>query len=91
MVLSLGRIYIVMLIIHLYVKRVHADGLSHFTEASNDSSDTRCMLELYKASQVSISENELILDSIGSWSGRLLKQQLSSSAEQRTPLLREVK
>jgi len=66
---------------------VSADGLSH---VSTDLSDTRSLLELYKASQVSTSDNELILDSIGSWSGHLLKQQLKSSEGQRTPLLTEV-
>ncbi|XP_044967666.1 acyclic sesquiterpene synthase-like isoform X1 [Hordeum vulgare subsp. vulgare] len=66
---------------------VSADGLSHI---STDLSDTRSLLELYKASQVSTSDDELILDSIGSWSGHLLKQQLTSTEAQRAPLLREV-
>ncbi|VAH35765.1 unnamed protein product [Triticum turgidum subsp. durum] len=66
---------------------VSADGLSHI---STDLSDTRSLLELYKASQVSTSDDELILDIIGSWSGHLLRQQLKSSEAQRTPLLREV-
>lgn len=70
---------------------VSSDDLSHITEASSDLSGTRSLLELYKASQVSISEDELVLDSIGTWSGRLLEEQLSSRALQSTPLLREVK
>uniref|UniRef100_A0ACD5V287 Uncharacterized protein n=1 Tax=Avena sativa TaxID=4498 RepID=A0ACD5V287_AVESA len=69
---------------------VSSDDLSHIAEASSDLHAIRSLLELYKASQVSISEDELILDSIGTWSGRLLEEQLSSSASQRTPLLREV-
>ncbi|KAM3369619.1 hypothetical protein ACQJBY_017491 [Aegilops geniculata] len=70
---------------------VSSDGLSHLTEASVHLNDTRSLLELYKVSQVSISKDELILDSIGSWSGRLLKEQLrSSKAQKTTPLLREV-
>ncbi|KAM3389179.1 hypothetical protein ACQJBY_011375 [Aegilops geniculata] len=70
---------------------VSSDSLSHLTEASVHQNDTRSLLELYKVSQVSISKDELILDSIGSWSGRLLKEQLRSSKAQRTtPLLREV-
>lgn len=44
---------------------VSSDGLSHVTEASVDLHDTRSLLELYKASQVSTSKDELILDSIG--------------------------
>ncbi|KAM3389183.1 hypothetical protein ACQJBY_011376 [Aegilops geniculata] len=66
---------------------VSPDGLSHI---STDLSDTRSLLELYKASQVSTSDDELILDIIGSWSGQLLREQLKSSEAQRTPLLREV-
>uniref|UniRef100_A0ACD5UEP4 Uncharacterized protein n=3 Tax=Avena sativa TaxID=4498 RepID=A0ACD5UEP4_AVESA len=69
---------------------VSSDDLSHIAEASSGLNGIRSLLELYKASQVSISEDELILDSIGTWSGRLLEEQLSSSATQRTPLLREV-
>jgi len=69
---------------------MYADGLSHVTEASIELSDTRSLLEVYKASQVSSSEEELILDSIRSWSGRLLKEQLSSSEAQINPLRREV-
>ncbi|VAH35758.1 unnamed protein product [Triticum turgidum subsp. durum] len=70
---------------------VSSDSLSHLTEASVHLNDTRSLLELYKVSQVSTSKDELILDSIGSWSGRLLKEQLRSSKAQRTtPLLREV-
>ncbi|OEL22662.1 Ent-pimara-8(14),15-diene synthase [Dichanthelium oligosanthes] len=38
--------------------------------------DTVALLELYKASQVQILEEELILENIGSWSAELLKQQL---------------
>uniref|UniRef100_A0ACD5UVH6 Uncharacterized protein n=1 Tax=Avena sativa TaxID=4498 RepID=A0ACD5UVH6_AVESA len=67
-----------------------SDDLSHIEESSSAMNGTRSLLELYKASQVSISEDELILDSIRTWSGRLLEEQLSSSASQRTPLLREV-
>ncbi|XP_044967660.1 acyclic sesquiterpene synthase-like isoform X1 [Hordeum vulgare subsp. vulgare] len=70
---------------------VSSDGLSHLTEASVDLNDTRSLLELYKVSQLSTSKDELILDIIGFWSGRLLKEQLSSSKAQRTPLLREVR
>ncbi|VAH51051.1 unnamed protein product [Triticum turgidum subsp. durum] len=70
---------------------VSSDSLSHLTEASVHLNDTRSLLELYKVSQVSTSKDELILDSIGSWSGRLLKEQLRSSKAQRTTtLLREV-
>ncbi|CAM0902728.1 unnamed protein product [Alopecurus aequalis] len=69
---------------------VSSDDLSHIAEASSDLNGTRSLLELYKASQVSISEDELMLDMIGSWSGRLLKEELISGAAQKTPLLREV-
>jgi len=62
-----------------------ADGLARF---SNESSfhasiqghlnDTEALLELLKASHVQISEEELVLESIGSWSSELLEQQLRS-------------
>ncbi|WVZ87068.1 hypothetical protein U9M48_033763 [Paspalum notatum var. saurae] len=77
---------------------VSSDVLYHVAEAFglHDSlegylSDTRTLLELYKASKFSISGDESILDSISSWSGILLKEQLrSGSALQRTPLFTEV-
>lgn len=71
--------------------------LSHVAEASTfrDSlqgylNDTKSTLELYKASKVSIAENELILDNIGSWSGSLLKEKLCSNGVQRTPVFQEM-
>ncbi|KAK3143742.1 hypothetical protein QOZ80_4AG0304370 [Eleusine coracana subsp. coracana] len=76
---------------------VSSKDLSHVAEASGFYnslhgylSDTRSLLELHKASEVSIYEDELILYCIGSWSGCLLKEQLTSSALKRTPLLEEV-
>ncbi|RLM65650.1 acyclic sesquiterpene synthase-like isoform X2 [Panicum miliaceum] len=76
---------------------VSADELYHVAEASGfhpslegSLNDTRSLLELHKASKVSISEDESILDSIGSWSGCLLKEQLRSGGLQGTPLFREV-
>ncbi|KAG2571470.1 hypothetical protein PVAP13_7KG126700 [Panicum virgatum] len=76
---------------------VTADELYHVAEASglNPSlegylNDRKSLLELHKASKVSISEDESTLDSIGSWSGCLLKEQLRSGGLQRTPLFREV-
>ncbi|NP_001389352.1 ent-kaurene synthase-like 3 [Oryza sativa Japonica Group] len=70
---------------------VSSDDLCHIAEVSDFHSshqgylsDTRTLLELYKASEVSVADNEFILDRIGSWSGRLLKEQLSSGALQRT-------
>jgi hypothetical protein len=51
--------------------------------------DTKSLLELYKASKVSIFENELILDNIGYWSGSLLMD-LPLDGVQRLPILRDV-
>ncbi|KAJ1279647.1 hypothetical protein BS78_04G170200, partial [Paspalum vaginatum] len=63
-----------------------ADVLSQFAEESrfHDSveghlNDTKALLELYKASLFCISEDERTLQNIGSWSGKLLKQQLCSN------------
>lgn len=40
--------------------------------------DIEPLLELYNSSQVRFSENDLILENIGSWSTKLLKKQLPS-------------
>ena len=40
--------------------------------------DIEPLRELYKSSQVRFSEDDLILENIGTWSTKLLKQQLSS-------------
>jgi hypothetical protein len=62
-----------------------AEGLAQFSEeisfhqsVQGHLKDTEALLELYKASQFQIHE-ELILESIGSWSAQLLKQQLCSN------------
>ena len=74
-----------------------ADELHHVAEAlgfhpslEGYLNDTKSLLELHKASKVSISEDESILDFRGSWSGCLLKEQLRSGGLQGTPLFREV-
>jgi hypothetical protein len=46
--------------------------------------DTEALLELLKASHVQITDGELILESIGSWSSELLKEQLRSGKISRT-------
>uniref|UniRef100_A0A0D3G080 Ent-kaurene synthase n=1 Tax=Oryza barthii TaxID=65489 RepID=A0A0D3G080_9ORYZ len=76
---------------------VSSDELSHFSEPSSFHNslqgylnDTKSLLELHKASKVSIAEKEVILDNIGSWTGCLLKEQLLSSAMKRNPLSEEV-
>uniref|UniRef100_A0A0D9X6J6 Uncharacterized protein n=1 Tax=Leersia perrieri TaxID=77586 RepID=A0A0D9X6J6_9ORYZ len=64
---------------------ITSDGMAQFVEQSSfdDSihgylNDTKTLLELYKASQICFSEDDLILENIGSWSAKLLKHQLSS-------------
>ncbi|KAJ1272726.1 hypothetical protein BS78_06G224500 [Paspalum vaginatum] len=76
---------------------VSSDELSHVAEVSSVSkslqgylSDTKSVLELYKASNVRLSENDFILDRIGSWSGNLLKDKLCSNMVHRTPILGEM-
>ncbi|XP_066348610.1 acyclic sesquiterpene synthase-like isoform X2 [Miscanthus floridulus] len=76
---------------------VSSDELYHVAEASvfqnslgGYLNDTRTLLELHKASTVGISQDESILDTIGSWSGTLLREQLGSGGALRTPLFREV-
>ncbi|KAM3390515.1 hypothetical protein ACQJBY_012235 [Aegilops geniculata] len=76
---------------------VSSDELSHVAEASTFCNslqgyldDTKSLLELYKASRVSLSENELILDNIGCWSGGLLLKKLCSGGVHREPIFGEV-
>ncbi|KAL5211774.1 hypothetical protein ABZP36_022621 [Zizania latifolia] len=76
---------------------VSSAELSHVAEASGfrDSlqgylNDTKSILELHKASKHSLSEDELILDNIGSWSGSLLKEALLSNGVQRNPTSEEI-
>ncbi|CAO2036454.1 unnamed protein product [Urochloa humidicola] len=76
---------------------VSSDDLYHVAKASGFHTslegylnDTRSLLELHKASKVSISEGESVLDNIGAWSRYLLKEHLRSGGLQRTPLFREV-
>ncbi|XBJ05170.1 hypothetical protein VPH35_024003 [Triticum aestivum] len=76
---------------------VSSDELSHVAEAStfNNSlqgylDDTKSLLELYKASRVSVSKKELILDNIGYWSGSLLLEKLCSDRVHREPMFEEV-
>ncbi|XP_044967652.1 ent-kaur-16-ene synthase, chloroplastic isoform X2 [Hordeum vulgare subsp. vulgare] len=63
---------------------VSSDDLYHIDESTFHHSlhgylnDTKSILELYKASKVSVSENEFILDNIGYWSGKLLTEKLFS-------------
>ncbi|KAF2935803.1 hypothetical protein DAI22_04g257800 [Oryza sativa Japonica Group] len=53
--------------------------------------DKKSLIELYKASKVSKSENESILDSIGSWSGSLLKESVCSNGVKKAPIFEEMK
>ncbi|XP_051214858.1 ent-kaur-16-ene synthase, chloroplastic [Lolium perenne] len=76
---------------------VSSDELSHIAEASafHDSlqgylNDTKSILELYRASKVIVSEDELILDNLGSWSGSLLTQKLLSDGFPRISTYAEV-
>ncbi|KAM0916832.1 hypothetical protein ACQ4PT_009870 [Festuca glaucescens] len=76
---------------------VSSDELSHVAEASTFRNslqgilnDKNSILELYKASKVGISENELILDNIGEWSYNLLTENLSTDWAQRTSIIEEV-
>lgn len=76
---------------------VSSDELSHVAEISTFRnslqgylSDTKSILELYKCSKVGLSENDFILDSIGFWSGNLLKDKLCSNGAHRNPILGEM-
>ncbi|KAF8772410.1 hypothetical protein HU200_005815 [Digitaria exilis] len=73
-------------LLRMHGYNISSDGLALFSKESSfhDSvqgylGDTEALLELYRASQVQILEEEIILQDIGSWSAKLLKQQLCSS------------
>ncbi|XP_037453550.1 ent-kaur-16-ene synthase, chloroplastic-like [Triticum dicoccoides] len=76
---------------------VSSDGMSHVAELSSFTSslkgylnDTKCILELYKASKLCLSEDDVILDNIAIWSASLLKEKLCSNEVQREPIFAEV-
>ncbi|TVU15792.1 hypothetical protein EJB05_39330, partial [Eragrostis curvula] len=76
---------------------VSSDELSHVVDVStfHDSlqgylDDTKSVLELYRASKVSLSENDVILDNIGYWSGNVLKDKMCFNAVQKTPIFGEM-
>ncbi|KAM0845301.1 hypothetical protein ACQ4PT_056464 [Festuca glaucescens] len=76
---------------------VSSGELYHVAEAANFHNslqgylhDTKSLLELYKASNASISKTEMILDNIGAWSGSLLMEQLCSYGAQKVPIFEEV-
>ncbi|XP_006665090.2 stemar-13-ene synthase-like [Oryza brachyantha] len=75
---------------------ITSDGMGQFAEQScyDDSihayvNDIQPLLELYRSSQVRFSEDDLILEKIGSWSAKLLKQQLSTRKISK-PLVQEI-
>jgi len=72
-------------LLRLHGYDVSSDALSQFSSESSfhgsiqgHLNDTEALLELLQASHTQMSEEELVLESIGSWSSELLKQQLRS-------------
>lgn len=78
---------------------IYADGLlAQFSSESSfrdsvqgQANDTEALLELYKASQIQITEDELVLVDIRSWSAKLLKEQLGSDKISRSVDAEEVR
>ncbi|VAH51017.1 unnamed protein product [Triticum turgidum subsp. durum] len=68
----------------------HVDASTFHNSLQGYLNDTKSILELYKASKVSVSENEFSLDNIGYWSGRLLTEKLLSDRAQTTEIFQEV-
>ncbi|CAL4994958.1 unnamed protein product [Urochloa decumbens] len=73
-------------LLRMHGYEISSGGLARFSEESSfyesvagHLNDTEALLELYKASQILILEDELILEKIGSWSAQLLKQQLCAN------------
>ncbi|TVU30188.1 hypothetical protein EJB05_21798 [Eragrostis curvula] len=84
-------------ILRMHGYNVSSDVFSHFAEESRfhnsvqgHLTDTKTLLELYNASQVRIMEEEQALENIGSWTSKLLKQQLSSNRLSRSLMTQEV-
>ncbi|KAF7005790.1 hypothetical protein CFC21_020890 [Triticum aestivum] len=76
---------------------VSSDELSHVSQAftfhnslEGYLNQTKSLLELYKASELCLSENELVLENISNWSGRLLTEKLCCNGSERMPILGEV-
>ncbi|KAM0828593.1 hypothetical protein ACQ4PT_067444 [Festuca glaucescens] len=75
---------------------VSSDDLSHVKSSDFHSSlqgylkDPKSLLELYKASRVSISKDETVLNNIGEWSSNLLRENMCSGEVPRIPILGEV-
>ncbi|CAN6320314.1 unnamed protein product [Urochloa humidicola] len=85
MMLDMATCAIAFHLLRMHGYDVSCDGLAQFSKESSfhDSiqghiGDTEALLELFRASQVQMLEEELILQDIGSWSAKLLKQQLCS-------------
>ncbi|KAG8071137.1 hypothetical protein GUJ93_ZPchr0006g45140 [Zizania palustris] len=84
-------------ILRMHGYDVSSDVLSHFSEESRvhdsvdgNQSDTKAVLELYKASNVRILEDERTLDKVGSWTAQLLRQQLRSGTVSSSVMPQEV-
>jgi ent-kaurene synthase len=52
--------------------------------------DTKSLLELYKASRVGVSKDEIILEIIEYWSGNLLAEKLCPNVLHTAPIFAEV-
>ncbi|CAN6278911.1 unnamed protein product [Urochloa humidicola] len=84
-------------ILRMHGYQISSDVFSHFAEESrfhgsvqSHLNDTKALLELYKASQICLYEDEGTLENIGSWTRKVLKQQLSSNIVSRRIMPKEV-
>ncbi|RLN07479.1 hypothetical protein C2845_PM11G08430 [Panicum miliaceum] len=84
-------------ILRMHGYDITSDVFSQFSEESRfrDSvqgqlNDTKTLLELYKASQIRISEDEWNLENVSSWTGELLRQQLSTKIVSKPIMPQEV-
>ncbi|CAN6273135.1 unnamed protein product [Urochloa humidicola] len=84
-------------ILRMHGYQISSDAFSHFAEelrfhgsVQSHLNDTKALLELYKASQICIYEDEGTLENIGSWTHKVLKQQLNSNIMPRRIMPKEV-
>lgn len=75
------------------VHACHIDGLSNYEEQEKllYANDTKSILELFKASQLTVSADEPVLDRIFAWTSTYLNEELVNGAISEKNLQAEVR
>jgi ent-kaurene synthase len=67
-----------------------SEASTFYNSLQGYSDDTESVLELYKASRVNVSKDEIILEKIEYWAGNLLAEKLCPDVLHRVPFFEEV-